>query len=424
MAVFIVTLAMLYFPLLPNISIGPFEASATVIPILLLAGAALLKLRKKTEIPQITAWQKTLLFFLALSFILAGIFTSSMQITLKLLPNMGLYILELFAIPILVDTNRKLVIVAKASMVLAFILSFWKVELDYFRGLFGLSGLGGINGIVFDFHPAVAIGLVVLLVQPSWFSRRWQLFSAFTLVSLVLHGVGFQTRAAWLAWMIMLIIIISCLPARSMFKLIFLIIPIIILLLWPYMSLFMSNLDQTQRTVTALSTENFTSISKDDLMREVGLRAGLTMFRERPLLGWGPGLYDAMLGRYSSVQDRTLAAGAFNAWLISLAEMGLLTVIAILAIVLTPLWISWRRLRKDPNDHKWLALAFSLGVAGMAVHLFFISLMFSFFWFHLGLALAGGRLVLLDIEEQPLISPSSLGTIKFKPQYKAPLRKI
>jgi O-antigen ligase len=424
MTVFIIILAMLYFPLLPSISIGPFEASATAVPILVLAGMAFLKLRQKTSVPQFTGWQKTLLSFLALSFVLASIFTSSMRVTLSLLPNMGLYLLELFAIPILVDSNRKLVIVAKASMVLAFILSFWKIELGPLRDVLGLSGLGGINGIAFEFHPAVAIGLVVLLVQPGWFSRRWQFFSALTLVSLILHGVQFQTRAAWLAWIIILIILIGCLPARRFVKLIFLVVPITILLLWPYASLFINNLEQTQLTVTALAGETSTSISEDDLIREVGLRAGLAMFREHPIVGWGPGLYASLLGQYSSGNDRSLALGAFNAWLISLAETGVIGVIATLSLVLTPLWISWKQLRRTQNDYKWLALAFALGVVGLAVHLLFISQMFSFFWVHLGLALTGARLVLVEIAEQPPILPSSQGAIKFNPRFKAPLRRF
>jgi O-antigen ligase len=413
MTVFIIILAMLYFPIIPNLSFGSIEASATAFPILLLAGMALLKLRQKTPVPQIDGWQKTLFFFLTLSFVLAIIFTTSMRVTLSLLPNMGLYLLELFSIPILVDSNRKLVTVAKASMVLSFILSFWKVELGSLRDVLGLPGLGGINGIVFEFHPAVAIGLVVLLVQPSWFSRGWQLFSALTLVSLILHGVEFQTRAAWLAWIIMLIFITSCLSWRRLGRLMFLLVPIIALLLFPYLSLFVKNLEQTQQTMTALSNENTSSINKDDLIREVGLRAGMVMFRERPLLGWGPGLYTSLLRQYSFGSERSFALGAFNAWLISLTEIGLFGVLATLALVLTPLWISWRQLRKTQNDYKWLAFAFVLSMLGLAIHLLFISLMYSFFWVHLGLALAGARLAIVEVDEKDLIQFAPQRIMKF-----------
>jgi len=423
MSLLIITLAMLYFPLLPNIELGPFKASATVFPIFLMAGGALLKLRQRNPAPKIVGWQKILLLFLGLSFTLSSIFTASLNVTLSLLPNMLLYLLILFSIPILVDSNQNLVTLAKTIMLLAFILSIWKVELGPFREYFGLSGLGGINGIVFSFHPAVAIGFIVLLVRPGWFSRGWQWFSALTLLSLILHGVEFQTRAAWIAWIIIMVILISRLPVRHLSRLIFVMVPVIFLLLRPYMSMFVRTLEETQQTLAAVSSDYSGSISKDDLIREVGLKAGIAMFRERPLIGWGPGLFPVLLGQYNplSVSGR-YELGAFNAWLLSLTETGIIGVIATLALVLTPFWISWRQLRKEQTDDKWLAFAFVLGAVSLAIHLLFISLMFSFFWIHLGLALAGARLVAVDNNEKTSRTISSQRILKFNRHYKMPLR--
>lgn len=113
----------------------------------------------------------------------------------------------------IVNSPQKLVTIAKAELILAAFLSIWRVELRPLRLIFGLPSLG-INGAVFGFHPAIALSLVILLLPGTLFSRRWRWFAGLTLFSLVTHGLQYQTRAGWLAWMVVALVLFARLRER------------------------------------------------------------------------------------------------------------------------------------------------------------------------------------------------------------------
>lgn len=389
--------ALQYFPLLPNLQLGPFEASISALPTVLLALVAFLRRRgPDSNAKKLEGWQYFLIIGLGVSFILSSINSVSFSTTLGLLPNMALYLLVLYAMQVLVDSERKMIAIAKALLIMAFIRALWEVELLPLRLVLGIPGMGGENGTVFVFHASVALGLVAFLVTPGWFSKRWQLFAIGILGFLILRGIEFQTRSAWIAWFFMLIVLITRVPLNRLMKWSVLALPVLILMLWSFRVVIENNLEQTQNTLSSISGTSDQSMNDDDFIREVGRQSGLAMFRASPLLGVGPGMLMPLKAEFSPYGSLYLKFGTFNAWLTILAENGLLGVSASLLIVLAPLGMSWLQTSKKPNDSTWLAFAFALGVFGFAIHLFFISLMFSFFWMHVGLALAAVRLAYLD----------------------------
>lgn len=121
------------------------------------------------------------------------------------------------------------------------------------------------------------------------------------------------------------------------------------------------------------------------------------MFKERPILGWGPNQFNTLKPIYITARTKEARnPGAFNAWLIYLAEMGIVTTVVAAAIFLLPLVIAWRAFR-DGRGHPLVPLAFgfALGAVAVGIHLLFVDLFFSFAWAQAALALAAARLVQL-----------------------------
>jgi len=404
----LLVLGLLYFPLLPTLGLGGFETSITGPLLLLLAASVLLQRRHPQSAPSLLlGWQKALLAGLALAFALALAFSQNLGVSLPLAPNLALYLVILFVVPALIDTRERLVLAAKAALVLAFVTSLWRTELSPLRGLLGLPSLG-VNGAVFAFHPAVALCLTILVQPTALFSPRWRRFAGVALFSLVLHGVWMQTRAAWLAWLLMLVALALRLPLRRWARY----LPLVLLLFgatgYFYLNTLQANWQQTQNTLTAVTEAEEDQIGSDDRIRLLAQQAGLAMFKEKPLLGWGPGMYSHLKPEFvTETSKEARNQGAFNSWLLALTETGLLGALAAALAALLPLLVIWRRLSlpapPQQREVQWLAFAFALGAFGLAVHLLFIGMMFSFFWLHVGLAWAGARLA----TQSPAVAPDT-----------------
>jgi O-antigen ligase len=389
-------LVALYYPLLPNVPFGSLEVSTTS---LLTFGLFLgtLNLQRRDASLRLVRWQVVLLSALGIAFLLSILFSDSLVDSFLMLPNLMVYWMLLYVFMILVHSIKQLWSIARLILVLGFILSIWRVELRPLRYLFGLPSMG-INAAVFYFHPAVALALVMVTMLPKGtVSRFWRLFCWLALFSLVYHGILYQTRGGWLAWIAMAIFIGFQTRGRSRVTFAVGIVGIS-LMGWLFFSgVIRSNLAQTELSLqAALGNTSYDFTNQDDVARLVAGDAGLRMFYARPVFGWGPGAYTrlkpAFIINYTGKQADY--PGAFNSWLISLAEGGLIGTVVALAVFLLPLPLTWRALLKVRNPTTTLAFAFAVGVLGLSIHLTFIDLMYSFAWAHAGLALAASRLAL------------------------------
>ena len=247
---------------------------------------------------------------------------------------------------------------------------------------------------LFEIIQAFALTLVVVVfgaLSPI-FSSGWRLFSLLALLSLIAHGVILQTRSAWLAWAVLAIFTFWQARGRDRLVVFAVTVAAVLLMSFGFRESISSGVSQTQDTLDLLVGDNERGITSGDLIRLRARDAGWRMFRERPILGWGPNQFQALKPLY--VSDRSKESrnpGAFNAWLIYLAEMGAVTVAVVAFAFLTPLILVLRARRRDPLGI--LAFGFALGVLGIGIHLLFIDLFYSFAWTHLGLALAAARLL-------------------------------
>ena len=398
----ILVMAFLYFPLLPSIALGPWEGSVTAFPLAALGIHTLMQTKRPASGPLLAGWQWALLVGLGLAFLLSTGASVSYSQSVRLLPNLVLYLLILFATMTLINTPQKLVTIAKAELVLAAVLSIWRVELRPLRVIFGLPSLG-INGAVFGFHPAIALSLIILLMPGSLFSRRWRWFAGLTLFSLVTHGLQYQTRAGWLAWMVVALVLFARLRGRRWLSFSVLFIASGAVLSVLYADIVAENWANTRFAIQAFVEQRpeETKQSGDDL-RVQRFEAGWDMFLERPVLGWGPNQYHSQILLRKVPGDRSKGAGAFNSWLIYLVDFGVVgTALAMAAFVL-PLFVTWRALgAQRSNEAVFLAFGFALGALALTVHLFFIDLPYSFAWFHAGLALAAARIGVNSLRQEP-----------------------
>jgi putative inorganic carbon (hco3(-)) transporter len=385
----------LYFPLLPNVPFGGLEFSVTTLMVVGLFLGTLI-LQQQNNSFRLSKWQGLLVGILGIAFTLSLLFSDSPKDSLLGYPNLVIYCLLLYIIMALVRSTRQLWSMARVILVLGFILSIWRVELRPLRLIFGLPSLG-INGAVFDYHPAVAIALILsIFLSIKEISRFWKIFAWVTLFSLLYHGILYQTRAGWIAWIAMVIIIGLQARgwARAAFAIVLAGLTIVGLLFFP--NQIESNLSQTQVTLqAAMGDTSYSTVNPDDLIRLLARDAGLRMFYERPIFGWGPNSYVRL--KPSFVMSSNKAAnlpGAFNSWLIALVEWGIVGTAVVIFIFLLPIFLSWRAIHLKRNQTTFLALAFAVGAVGIAIHLLFIDLFYSFAWVHAAIALAAARLVL------------------------------
>ena len=384
-------LFVLYFPLFPTVPFGPVEFSASTPIAVGLAAASFLKMRRALVNP-LARWQWAILFALGSAFLLATMLSANISVSLRAVPNLVVYLLLLFSVMTLADTFQKLTALARLIIVLGFVLSIWRTELGPIRGLFGLSSLG-INGAVFNFHTAAALALVVSVfssLSPA-FSMRWRIFSLLALLSLIAHGVLLQTRAAWLAWAVLAILVFLWARGRDRLAIAMIAIAAAALIFFGFRESVSVGISQTQTTLDILTGQQQYGMSSGDLIRERAREAGWRMFLDRPVFGWGPNQFQALKPFYVTVQSKeSRNPNAFNAWLIYLAEMGAATVLLVALAFLAPLLIVLRARRRDPLGI--LAFGFALGALAIGIHLLFIDLFYSFAWTHLGLALAAARM--------------------------------
>ena len=388
-------LVTLYFPLLPNVQVGPLEFS---VPTFLLVGLYIsaLDLRRTGEPVRLAGWQGRSLFAIGFSFFLSILFGESFSRSLLMIPNLLTYLLWMFVMMRLVRSKEQLWELARLILVLSFLFSIWRIELRPLRLLFGLPSLG-INGAVFVFHPAVALSLVVGFLLPKYVevTRGWRLFAQLVFVSTIYHGLLLETRAAWLAWLSIAVVVGIQSTTRARLSLILGLTILAGVLLLLFGDRIEANVSQTRISLQAAEAGDYININPDDLIRLVARDAGLRMFRERPIFGWGPNAYVPLKPKFVNYSGKAAdLPGAFNSWLITLVEWGVVGTTVVLVVFLLPLFQSWKYAILDRTLTNRLAFAFALGVLALSIHLLFIDLFYSFAWVHVGLALAASRLAL------------------------------
>jgi O-antigen ligase len=188
------------------------------------------------------------------------------------------------------------------------------------------------------------------------------------------------TRAAWLSLMAVAGIWVLV-RLKIKFKTIMIILVSLTLVIFAFEDQLLQRLERNSQDSSANLLDHFTSmtnISTDasNLERINRWQCAIELFKERPVLGWGPGTYQMHYAPYQLSKQRTIIStnsgdggNAHSEYLGSLAESGVLGTLSFLAIIISVLTVGLQAYSKtDDKRLKTLLLAAVLGLVTYYAH--------------------------------------------------------
>jgi O-antigen ligase len=103
-------------------------------------------------------------------------------------------------------------------------------------------------------------------------------------------------------------------------------------------------------------------------VRLATFRDGLHMFADKPVTGWGLGVFPTAYPRYRSYYTNLFINEAHNDWLQVLIETGVVGFVLTLWFVGVVCWKGWRNSHRGPLGNQLLAMSALIGVTGILVH--------------------------------------------------------
>jgi len=188
------------------------------------------------------------------------------------------------------------------------------------------------------------------------------------------------SRAAWLSVIVALLVFIL-IKLRIRFSVLLMSGVLLTMILLFFRGEIIMKLEKNRQDSSIKFTEQIRSISNissdaSNLERINRWESAFRMFREKPLLGWGPGTYMFQYAAFQSSRNKTIIStnfgdrgNAHSEYIGPLAESGVpgtLSVILLLTTVFYTGFSYYSRVKKSP--FRWIALAASLSLVTYAVH--------------------------------------------------------
>jgi len=100
------------------------------------------------------------------------------------------------------------------------------------------------------------------------------------------------------------------------------------------------------------------------------------MFKEKPILGWGPGTYQFIYAPYQNSKDKTIIStnagdrgNAHSEYIGPLCEAGILGLLTFVAVVISVIYTGIKVFRTSENKYiRWLGLTFLIGLITYYIH--------------------------------------------------------
>lgn len=238
------------------------------------------------------------------------------------------------------------------------------------------------------FNDHTAYGVILAMVYPlvlHFFFQKGNtmLYKVFSLSVLILFTMAIvlsYTRATWLSLAISLGIYII-IKFRIKFIVLFsvaLVAGIIIISSW---SQIMMKLEKNSKESSDYLIEHVQSMSNvtsdaSNLERINRWSCAIRMFKEKPVIGWGPGTYTFTYGRFQLDRQKTIIStnagtlgNAHSEYLGPLSEMGALGTLSFLAIIVLTLIYGIRLYhRAIDKETKSLIIALIIGLCTYYIH--------------------------------------------------------
>jgi len=200
------------------------------------------------------------------------------------------------------------------------------------------------------------------------------------IIILLLALILSYSRAAWIS-IIGAIVITIIILIRFKFRYILLISGIITVLVWSLQQEILNKLEKNKQDSSANLIEHVQSIyniSSDasNLERINRWNSAIRMFKEKPILGWGPGTYQFIYAPYQNSKDKTIIStnagdrgNAHSEYIGPLCEAGILGLLTFVAVVISVIYTGIKVFRTSENKYiRWLGLTFLIGLITYYIH--------------------------------------------------------
>jgi len=253
------------------------------------------------------------------------------------------------------------------------------------NGLFSKEAAASAPCPFFNDHTSYAAAIafiipfltILLFIKKSLLIR---IITAFTLIFFIAALVLSYTRAAWLS-LFFAVGIYILIHFRIRLRTIVGVIVIVTATLFYFQDEITSAMERTKAVSSTNLVEHLQStinVSSDPSNAERVLRwhAAIELFKERPIIGWGPGTYIFVYGDFQIANDRTVIStnrgsggNAHSEYLELLSESGILSLVLYLTILIT---VFYKGIRYYQRSNSWemrmLVMASLLGISTYIMH--------------------------------------------------------
>ncbi len=187
-------------------------------------------------------------------------------------------------------------------------------------------------------------------------------------------------RASWIS-LIAALGVLTCVLLKIKFKYIAVIAVVLIGLFFTFQQQIFDSLSKNDQDASGNIVENIqsiTNISTDasNLERINRWNSAIRMFKERPVVGWGPGTYQFVYAPFQESKNKTIIStnsgdmgNAHSEYIGALAEQGVPGSLIVVAIVVAFMYNGLMTYRRAKNrESKILVLASTLALLGYFVH--------------------------------------------------------
>lgn len=227
---------------------------------------------------------------------------------------------------------------------------------------------------------AIYLPFVALFAFGKEYSGKVKAISLFVLGILIIAFILSYSRAAWLS-MIVALVVWTIIRLKIRFAHLAVVIVVFFTITFSFQSEILGYLERNSDESSSNLVEHFSSITNissdaSNLERLNRWNCALKMFRERPVLGYGPGTYMFQYAKYQLKKDRTIIStnagdggNAHSEYLGPLSESGVMGLITFLILAVTVLYTGIRTLSRTSGKRlKGIVLAAIIGLVTYYVH--------------------------------------------------------
>jgi O-antigen ligase len=266
------------------------------------------------------------------------------------------------------------------------IVIFYAISRHWGYGLLNKQAAHYVVNPFYNDHTSYGAALAMYLPFSVFFAISRQYSQKIKTIAWIVTGILFMafvlsySRAAWLSMMVALVVW-AIIKLKIRFQPIFITAVVFLALVFSFQTQIVMYLERNSDESSSNLTEHFssmTNISSDasNLERINRWSCAISMFKERPVFGYGPGTYMFKYAKYQLKKNRTIIStnagdggNAHSEYLGPLSESGVLGLVTFLILIITVLYTgihTWTRL--TDKRLKGIILAAIVGLVTYYIH--------------------------------------------------------